>query len=79
MKKPEPKNAIILRPKVPKKECCGVVKLTPDAEMILRRLSGQTGLSIRTIVSEIVIQSEKFIYIGRPQWDDEEDEEIDEE
>lgn len=75
MKKTAPKNAIVLRPKAPKKECCGVVKLSKDAEMLLRRLSAQTGLSIRTIVSEIIVQSEKFIYIGSPQWADEDDEE----
>lgn len=44
-------------------ECIGTVRLTPEAEKVVRRLKAKTGLPIRQIVSEIVIQSEKLIHI----------------
>lgn len=35
----------------------GYVRVTEDAELILRELADQTGLSMRYIASEIIIQS----------------------
>ncbi len=55
---------IILR--VPKKYQCelnGVIRVNQEAEVILRKLSDETGLSVRTIASEIIIQGEKLIKI----------------
>lgn len=41
----------------------GVVRLTPEAEKVVRRLNSRSGLPIKTIVSEIIIQSENLIDI----------------
>ena len=47
-------------------ECIGTVRLTPEAERVVRRLSFKTGLPIRQIVSEIIIQAENLIEINTP-------------
>ena len=52
-------------------ECIGTVRLTPEAEKVVRRLKAKTGLPIRQIVSEIIVQSESLITINT---DDEEPE-----
>jgi hypothetical protein len=41
----------------------GVVRLTPEAEKVVRRLHSRCLLPIRQIVSEIIIQSENLIDI----------------
>lgn len=41
----------------------GVVRLTPEAEKVVRRLHNRSHLPIRQIVSEIIIQSESLIDI----------------
>ncbi len=41
----------------------GVVRLTPEAEKVVRRLCNRSGLPIKTIVSEIITQSEHLIDI----------------
>jgi hypothetical protein len=41
----------------------GVVRLTPEAEKVVRRLHSRSGLPIKTIVSEIITQSENLIDI----------------
>jgi hypothetical protein len=41
----------------------GVVRLTPEAEKVVRRLHIRSHLPIRQIVSEIIIQSESLIDI----------------
>ena len=41
----------------------GVVRLSPEAEKVVRRLHSRSGLPIRTIVSEIITQSEHLIDI----------------
>lgn len=55
---------IVLRARTRSEECCGAVRLTPEAEMVVRRLSFETNLSIRHIVSEIIIQAESLIEIN---------------
>ena len=57
---------IILNARPPQGECIGAVRLTPEAERVVRRLSYQTGLPIRQIVSEIIIQAENLIEINTP-------------
>ena len=52
---------IILNGKCKGDECIGVVRLTPEAEKVVRRLRCKTGMPIRQIVSEIIIQSEDLI------------------
>lgn len=41
----------------------GVVRLTPEAGKVVRRLCSRSGLTIKTIVSEIIIQFENLIDI----------------
>lgn len=41
----------------------GVVRLSPEAEKVVRRLHSRSGLPIKTIVSEIITQSENLIDI----------------
>ena len=43
--------------------CVGVIRLTPEAEKVVRRLHSRSGLPIRQIVSEIIIQSENLVDI----------------
>ena len=44
-------------------ECIGTVRLTPEAEKVVRRLRAKTNLPIRQIVSEIIVQAESLIDI----------------
>lgn len=64
-------NPIVL--KVPRisDECIGTVRLTPEAEKVVRRLRAKTNLPIRQIVSEIIVQAENLIDIDTA--DDDED------
>ena len=41
----------------------GVVRLSPEAEKVVRRLCNRSGLPIKTIVSEIITQAEHLIEI----------------
>lgn len=59
---------IILQARTFTGECIGTVRLTPEAERVVRRLNIKTGLPIRQIVSEIIVQAESLIEIA----DDEE-------
>ena len=51
-------------------ECIGTVRLPPEAEKVVRRLRSKTGLPIRQIVSEIIVQAESFIDISPEEDDD---------
>lgn len=53
----------------------GVVRLTPEAEKVVRRLSSRSGLPIKTIVSEIITQSEHLIDIDLSDLEEDELEE----
>lgn len=55
---------IILKSRVASDECIGTVRLTTEAEKVIRRLRFKTGLPIRQIVSEIIIQAENLIDIS---------------
>lgn len=52
---------IVLKANAPTDECIGTVRLTREAELVVRRLRCKTGLPIRQIVSEIIIQAERLI------------------
>ena len=41
----------------------GMIRLTPEAEKVVRRLQSRTQLPLRQIISEIVIQAEPLIDI----------------
>lgn len=56
-------NAIVLKAGGRGMECIGTVRLTPEAEKVVRRLKAKTGLPIRQIVSDIIIQAENIITI----------------
>ena len=56
-------NPIVLKSNRLSDECIGTVRLTPEAEKVARRLHTRSGLPIRQIVSEIIIQAEQLIDI----------------
>lgn len=65
-------NPIVLKAPRISDECIGTVRLTPEAEKVVRRLRAKTNLPIRQIVSEIIVQAENLIDIDTAA-DDEED------
>lgn len=56
-------NPIVLKAPRISDECIGTVRLTPEAEKVIRRLRAKTNLPIRQIVSEIIVQAENLIDI----------------
>lgn len=54
---------IVLKTRVETDECVGAVRLTLEAERVVRRLRARTGMPIRQIVSEIITQAEELIRI----------------
>ena len=64
---------IILRTQTRTDECIGTVRLTPEAEKVIRRLRAKTALPIRQIVSEIIVQAENLIDIEDVNEEREED------
>ena len=64
-------NPIVLKAPRISDECIGTVRLTPEAEKVVRRLRAKTNLPIRQIVSEIIVQAENLIDIDTA--DDDED------
>ena len=41
----------------------GVVRISPEAEIILQKLSDKTGLSMRVVASQMIIQGEVLVSI----------------
>lgn len=66
-------NPIVLKSHKLSDECIGTVRLTPEAEKVVRRLRAKTGLPIRRIVSEILVQAENLIDIETDEDDDDEE------
>lgn len=62
---------IVLRTRTSSDECIGTVRLTPEAEKVVRRIRFKTNLPIRQIVSEIIIQAESLIDISGEDDEDE--------
>lgn len=60
-------NPIVLKSNRLSDECIGTVRLTPEAEKVVRRLRAKTALPIRQIVSEIIVQAENLIDIEGPE------------
>lgn len=50
-------------------DCVGVVRLSPEAEKVVRRLRSRCQLTIRQIVSEIIVQAEHLIDIEQDEGD----------
>lgn len=59
------RNKILLHTyrKADDKNLCGVIKLSPQAETKLLELQAETGLSIRTIASELILQAAELVEI----------------
>ena len=55
---------IVLNAKPRSAECVGLVRPSPEAERVVRRLNYQTDIPIRQIVSDIIIQAEPLIKIS---------------
>ena len=66
-------NPIVLKSNRLSDECIGTVRLTPEAEKVVRRLRAKTGLPSRRIVSEIIVQAENLIDIENGEDDDDEE------
>lgn len=66
---------IVLKSKEHSDECIGMIRLTPDAEKVVRRLRYKTGLPLRQIVSEIIVQAENLIDVEK--YSDNEDDDLD--
>lgn len=60
------KRSIVLKGRKYSDKCIGMVRLTPQAEKVVRSLREKTDLSICQIVSEIIVQAEDFIDIVGP-------------
>lgn len=45
------------RPKPPRYNLIGTVKITPDAEVALRKLNERTGLPMRRVASSLIEQA----------------------
>lgn len=65
-------NRIVLKSNRTPDELIGTVRLTPEAERVVRRLRATTGLPIRRIVSAIIVQAENLIDIENGGDDDDE-------
>lgn len=65
-----PKPIVLKAPHI-SDECIGTVRLTPEAEKVVRRLRAKTNLPIRKIVSEIICQAENLIDIETADIDEE--------
>lgn len=61
---------IVLEARPRPEGCVGLVRLSPEAERVIRRLNYQTGIPIRQIVSEIIIQAEGLIEVHGPGVED---------
>lgn len=48
-------------------QLCGVVKISPKAEQKLLELASETGLSIRAIASELILQAAEIVDIVEVQ------------
>lgn len=56
-------NIIFRTESPPASKCAGVVRITPQAERIVKAVVERTGLSAREVVSEIIIQSADSIMV----------------
>ena len=54
-------------------ECTGVIRLSPEAEQVVRRLKSRTNLSTKSIVSQIIIQAQDLIEIIPAEDEDDDD------
>lgn len=61
---------IVLKSPCLSDECIGTVRLTQEAEKVVRRLRARTNMPIRQIVSEIIVQAEHLIDIEAADMDE---------
>lgn len=58
---------IILTVHRPEPSFCGVVRLDPQAEALVKQLQRETGMSAKYIVSQIVIQGFDLVEVVRDE------------
>lgn len=56
-------SKIVLNVYHPEKGTCGVVRLSEQAEKLVKRIQRETGLSAKYIVSQIIIQGYDLVEI----------------
>ena len=56
-------NKIVLTVHRPEPSFCGVVRLDPQAEAMVKQLQRETGMSAKYIVSQIIIQGFDLVEI----------------
>lgn len=58
---------IILTVHRPEPSFCGVVRLDPQAEALVKQLQRETGMSAKYIVSQIIIQGFDLVEVARDE------------
>ena len=58
---------IILTVHRPEPSFCGVVRLDPQAEALVKQLQRETGMSAKYIVSQIIIQGFDLVEVERDE------------
>ena len=58
---------IILTGHRPEPSFCGVVRLDPQAEALVKQLQRETGMSAKYIVSQIIIQGFDLVEVARDE------------
>ena len=61
------RKIILTKKKKKESVSCGVVRLSPEAETIVKQLSWETDRPIKEIVSEIIIQGYEFVEIPKEE------------
>lgn len=56
-------NKIVLTVHRPEPSFCGVVRLDPQAEALVKQLQRETGMSAKYIVSQIIIQGYDLVEV----------------
>lgn len=59
----KPITLTVYRREEPKEDLFGRVRIDPRAEMIVRELQRESGLSLKHIVSEIIVQAAEYVEI----------------
>lgn len=60
---------ILTRQSRARENLTGCVPINPEAEMIIRRISRLSGIPLRQVLSEIIIQSEEELKVISPDGD----------
>ena len=58
---------IVLTIHRPEPSFCGVIRLDPQAEALVKQLQRETGMSAKYIVSQIIIQGFDLVEVARDE------------